>query len=228
MQSSLRWRIFVPLVLFTSIASTPRAHAGVWGDTWGGFVWGQTVLGIAEGLNLYAPTAELNGTVGGCFDLLAFLGGAGAVDSITAVDSATQQIMECAYQNDAPSGDDCPVALGTAYFVRLYEAPELSSGPPPECPETTLVSGVNLVGVGKPPATLTCFEVIASFGAGAVSAVQRLDPDKGAFEACVTTATESIVGIDFPIVAGEGYIVHAANAAGPVNLNDLKHPVCQN
>ena len=232
MHKFLSEKIFSALVLFAFlIAITPVARSGVWGDSWGSFVWGQDIMKegpiMKEGFNLYAPTEELTDTVVDCFALLAFLGGADAVESITSVDTATQQTQKCAYQNGAPSADNFPIVLGAAYLVEMKLPGELTSGPPPACPETTLDAGINLVGVGKPSTTLTCFEVITSFGAGAVSAVQRFNIDSGAFETCTINATGSILGIDFPILAGEGYIVHSTSTATPINLNDLTHPVCQ-
>jgi hypothetical protein len=46
------------------------------------------------------------------------------------------------------------------------------------------------------------------------------------FEACEVTSSGAATGSNFTIRAGEGYFVHAHVAAGPVNLNDITHPVC--
>ena len=232
MHKFLSDKILSALVLFAFlIANTPVARSGVWGDSWGNFVWGQGIIKegliMKEGLNLYAPTVELTDTVVDCFSLLTFLGGATAVESITSVDAAMQQTQKCAYQNGAPSADNFPIVLGTAYIVKMKLPRELTSGPPPACPETTLDAGVNLIGIGQPSTALTCFEVINSFGAGAVSAVQRFNIDRGVFETCTIDTTGSILGADFPILAGEGYIIHSTSTATPINLNDLTHLVCQ-
>ena len=163
----------------------------------------------------------------GCFDLLSFLGGPASVESIVAVVTATQQTSECSYQDAAPRGDDFPIVLGAAYVVKMTDQRELASGPPPSCPATTLGSGVNLVGVGQPPVSLACFDIIAAFGTGVVSTVERLNKTSNKFEACAFTVAATVTGTNFRILAGEGYIVHATVGGGPINLNDLTHPVCR-
>ena len=219
-------RIFVFLILFASIVSAQLVHAGVWGDRWGDFLWGPNVVQITHGLNLYAPTEEMDGTVTSCYDLLEFLGGDAALESIASIVTATQQTTQCMYDAGVPSGNDFPLLLGSAYLVRLKQQRELAFGPAPTCPATTLGAGVNLLGVGKPPAAMGCFDVITRFAVGVVSAVQRFDTERGTFETCALADTGSIVGSNFPIVPGQGYVVHATSAAAPVNLNDLTHAVC--
>lgn len=220
-----RWRCGLTLMLVVYASTPPVARSGVWGDTWGAFVWGLDLLSVPTGLTLYAPTAELAGEVAGCFDLLVHLGGADKVESITAVVPASQQAAECAYQDSLPSGDDFSLELGAAYLVRLKQSHELSAGPPPGCPATELDDGINLIAVGKPTVGLTCFDVITAYGSDSVSAMQRLNTERGAYESCVFDG-DSAVGNDFPVMAGEGYIVHAIGTALPVNFNDLNHPVC--
>ena len=39
-----------------SLLVSPPATAGVWGDAWGHFAWGQRSVELPVGLSLYAPT----------------------------------------------------------------------------------------------------------------------------------------------------------------------------
>ncbi len=200
---------------------------GVWGDPWGSLIWGPRTQDVPDGLSLYAPTAELSGAVTGCYDLLAELGGPGTVETISRILTATESTEQCAYQDTTPVGDDYPIELGAAYLVKLTQTESLASGPPPGCPDTVLQAGVNAVGVGKPLPNLTCADVIATFAPGVVASVERLDPDTRRFQSCTRVGAGPVTGTNFPIVAGEGYLLHAESPGGPINLNDLSHPVCQ-
>ena len=145
------------IVLASAIASAPSARSGEWGEPWGELLWGPRPQEIAQGLVLYAPTAELPGIVTGCFDLLMFLGGPVAVESITGLNSTSQQTFQCAYEVGTPIGVDFGIVLGAAFLVKLKQPKALPPpGPPKGCPATSLDSGVNLIGVGRPMGAMTC------------------------------------------------------------------------
>ena len=61
--------------------------------------------------------------------------------------------------------------------------------------------------------------LLDSLGSAAVSAVQRLDPARGAYESCAYTGTVR-AGDDFEIRQGEGYLIHTLRAVPAFNPND--------
>ncbi len=187
---------------------------------------GRPPLRLGAGLNLYAPTAELGDGVDSCFDLLTTLGGESVVFSIARLDPLGQVMQRCRFQAGLPAGDDFATQLGEAYLVDLLVARDVATGPAGGCPPTDLAAGVNLVGVAVPTADLRCRDLLAAFGAGVVGTVERLGPDLR-FEACATRqgqapsahARHRAVGVDFPVVVGEGYLVHGCmhRSSGPAS-----------
>lgn len=188
---------------------------------------------MADGLLLYAPTAEIAGNTSSCFQLLESLGGEGVVASISYVEPITQLTTNCSYQGGAVTGTDFVVELGTAYVVELAGPAEITAGAPGGCPETSLEAGINLVGVAVPPAGMSCMDVIVAFGTENIKAVERFNKTTARFEACVlgpaaddgvnafqTTLdlAPTIDGIDAAIVNFETTI-----ATGPVLLSDVSY-----
>lgn len=202
------------------------ARGGVWGDSWGSFLWGPRQQQVPEGLNLYAPTSEIAAGTTSCYLLLEHLGGPGSVDSVERVVTASQQTERCGYAGDLAAGEDFALALGAAYLVNLTQPRDLTAGPPPGCPDTNLAVGVNLVGIGRPPTALNCYDVLGTFGAGTITAIERIDKTVNRFEACSFTAAGIATGANFDIRAGEGYAVYAISPSAGINLNDQTHEVC--
>ncbi|RLB41580.1 MAG: hypothetical protein DRH12_07780 [Deltaproteobacteria bacterium] len=75
------------------------------------------------------------------------------------------------------------------------------------CAEPELVPGFNLVGFSCPPENYTAYDLLEDYGSDTVTSIRRFSPQKGAYEAAGFDENENIIGINFPIVRGEGYIV---------------------
>ena len=76
------------------------------------------------------------------------------------------------------------------------------------CGASNTIAGINLVGFSCVPPGGSAYDALAAFGGdGVISAVQRFNKETGLFE----TATYSSgipVGIDFPLINTESYMVH--------------------
>ncbi len=175
---------------------------------------------------LYAPTGELADGVTSCYALLAHLGGAGSVTTIRRPAVGAVPAAECGYQAGTPTGTDFTLELGRAYEIALAAVTEIEVGSPTGCPSTELSAGVNLVGVGAPPIGFGCHDMLMRLGTDDVASIERLDKFRDTFEACSVTPGGTVVGPDFPIRPGEGYLVHS-RAVLSVDLNDPAHPACQ-
>jgi hypothetical protein len=75
------------------------------------------------------------------------------------------------------------------------------------CAALNLKSGFNLIGIGCSAPGYSAFQLLSALGAENASGVQRYVPEKGAFETADFDGAGQHVGIDFPIVPGEGYFL---------------------
>ncbi|MFH0726523.1 MAG: RHS repeat-associated core domain-containing protein [Pseudomonadota bacterium] len=76
-----------------------------------------------------------------------------------------------------------------------------------QCLSYNLVPGTNLIGIACPESGYTAFKFLEAHQGQHVTSIQRFAADKGAFETAGIDPQGIVAGIDFPIVAGEGYIV---------------------
>jgi hypothetical protein len=77
-----------------------------------------------------------------------------------------------------------------------------------DCASLTLQAGINLVGYACPAEGYTAFDWLTTLGSDSVSAIQRYATETGAFETAAFDQTGQPVGVDFPIVPGEGYLIY--------------------
>jgi hypothetical protein len=80
------------------------------------------------------------------------------------------------------------------------------------CASPSLSAGLNLIGHPALPPGLGCYALLNALGDVTASSVQRFNTTDGRFETCdfyddgVNAPIPS--GVDYPIVAGEGYVVY--------------------
>ena len=75
------------------------------------------------------------------------------------------------------------------------------------CADLHLVPGVNPVGFACPPDDYSAFDLLVSLGRANASAVQKYDIVTGEFISASFREDGNVVGIDFTIAPGEGFIV---------------------
>ncbi len=173
------------------------------------------------GLNFIALPGVAPPGVSTCYDLLAFLGGSGIVESVAAIDRPGQTAPSCRLDNGLAVGDDFPIVAGEGYFARLLEGIMVDfTGVDAACPVSTLEVGVNAVGVPAPLPGETCYSLLDQLGLDAARSIERLNPATRDFEACVSDGADRS-GNDFPIRSGEGYLIHLLSGPVVINLNDL-------
>jgi len=78
------------------------------------------------------------------------------------------------------------------------------------CTTHDLRQGFNLVGFACPEEGYSAFQLLSDLGSENVSSVQRYSTEKGAFETAGfgPEPDSQVAGVDFPIVAGEGYFIY--------------------
>lgn len=75
------------------------------------------------------------------------------------------------------------------------------------CSSHDLKQGFNLIGIACPAEGYTAFQLLSGLGSEKVSSIQRFCAEKGAFETAGFEPGGQLVGVDFPILLGEGYFV---------------------
>ena len=106
-----------------------------------------------------------------------------------------------------PGNPDVILSGGEGVIVYALEEGELTFGLG-NCAPFDLHQGLNLVGVACPPEGYTAFDVLDALGEMSVSSMQRYNPETGAFESAAIDGAGMPVGVNFPIVPGEGYFIH--------------------
>jgi len=124
-------------------------------------------------------------------------------------DPATERYLTCG----ADGADPFPIDTGDAYAVQVEDAHRMPIEGTPECALAELSPGINLRGHPRPDAGLTCYRWLETLGADRMASIARLDPYTGRGESCAFRADGAeavIVGVDFPILPGEGYRLSAS------------------
>jgi hypothetical protein len=67
--------------------------------------------------------------------------------------------------------------------------------------------GFNLVGIARPPAGFSAYQLLSTLGPESIASVQRYSTEIGTFETAGFTSDGLIVGVDFPVIPGEGYFI---------------------
>lgn len=180
----------------------------------------QRSIEFVPGLNLFSLPVTVSSSTDSCFELLSVLGGASAVQSISRFNTTTQLFEVCAYSGATAAGENFSIRDGEGYQVRMKADKTVLFNGAAVCPALNLKKGTNLIGVPSPFAGLSCFDLLEALGAEKISTSQGYDKDLGAFEACTFANGSTPAGDDFPIVAGEAYLVSMRQDFASFNLND--------
>lgn len=178
----------------------------------------EAFLAFVPGFNLFAYPSAVPTEHDDCRGLAAALGGFdGGIVSIARIDPTSGLFQRCG----AGGGNDFPILAGEGYVIEADL--DLKQVWPWEatCPTRALTPGVQLVGHPATPRNLTCFVWIEAQEPGLVSAIQGFSRRTNRVESCVIADTHGTgpqaAGMDFPIRAGQGYLIHA-NRSGPLLL----------
>ena len=169
---------------------------------------------LEPGFNLFAYPVEAPPGLT-CVDLQQTL----AADAVSHLNPATQQFDACI----SPTAV-FPIQSGEGYIIETMSGGVFPFSGASSCPQIDLLTGVNLVGVPSAPEGFGCHDMLRAIGdATTISAIQRFNAITGAFEACAHADGQASgpVGVNFPIVAGEAYLVHMRQDVLGLNLNDL-------
>jgi hypothetical protein len=158
---------------------------------------------LRPGLNLVQPGSQAET----CRQLLMQMGGIGEAAEVLIDDYGNQRLVGC--NHDSAEDFDLPVT-GSAFWVRMERAKAIRTPSPGDCVAQELHAGVNLV--GYPATGQGCYQWLSALTTNGlqIAALQRFDTDSGRFQDCAALPDGGdtvVVGEDFPIRPGEGYLV---------------------
>ena len=164
---------------------------------------------IAPGLNVTGVTAELVAGRQTAIPLLSTWKVSG-VTAIESYDTNSGKMLRAELDGGGyPVGADFPLIENSALYVYSSQLNTLPLGISTTCAPLNLAAGFNLVSHACFPPNFSAFQFIASVGNANITSLSRLDLHSGRWQ---TAAVDSgtIVGDDFPLIPGEGYVIQAA------------------
>lgn len=171
-------------------------------------------VNFAAGFNIFGYPFALPKEFS-AYDLLVNIGAADDGLSILRYDSDEKVFQTTSYIGGSLSGENFALRAGEGYYLYLDAAKSVPFSGFSVCPGIIeLKAGLNLITHPSPPEDLTCYELLEEFGADVAASVQRFNSTTGAFETCAFADGDEEgaprpTGVDFPIVAGQGYILNA-------------------
>jgi hypothetical protein len=164
---------------------------------------GQTIVTIRPGLNLLAIPAEVK-YQSSLYSWLLFFGDGSEIEELFYLEQPAG-FYHSLKPGTIPDFD--PVLTGAEGLI-VYSLVEKDL--PFEtilCHDPELHQGFNLIGVPCPPAAYTAFDLLRDYGVSAVTSIQRYNASTGVFETAAYEADGTVIGVNFPILPGEGYIL---------------------
>jgi hypothetical protein len=163
---------------------------------------------IAPGLNVVGVTAALVSGQRTAFPLLTLWKPSG-VTALEAYDAVSGKMLRAELDESGnPSGADFPLAENSALYLYATQLNTLALGEQASCAPLNLAAGFNLAGYSCFPPDYLASAFLNSAGLAHITSLSRLDLETGRWQ---TAAVDGgvIVGDDFPLLTGEGYIIQS-------------------
>lgn len=162
-----------------------------------------TIILLNKGFNLIAIPADVTNQPD-LKDWLSVLGNSFEIEKVMAYDEANSRFVILIPED----GSNPSFTLQGGEGLIIYATGEKRVGfVSVDCSSLDLESGFNLIGIACPPNGYSAFQLLAELGSGNVSSIQRYSTEKGIFETAGFRQGGQVAGMNFPIVAGEGYFI---------------------
>jgi hypothetical protein len=163
-----------------------------------------TSVYLKKGFNLIAIPAEVSFV----YDLgswLTVIGDISEIEKVMAYDAANGKYITLIPEE--PSNPSVILQGREGLIVYAKQDKEVSFTSL-LCSSLDLNQGFNLIGIACPPDNYTAFQFLNALGSTNVTSIQRYSTEKGMFETAGFDQSSNASGIDFSIVAGEGYFIY--------------------
>jgi len=174
-------------------------------------------IALHKGLNIFGyPVTESTGLTS--FELLTLAGDNTEIEKILVYDKINNIYKEVFYDGTGPAGDSIAIGFGDGIMVYSMVDKTISFNPVIrpfnsyiECAPVDLAAGLNVTTFPCVPSGYTSYTLLADIrvagGDTSVSSLQRYNPGTGEFDTAAYHNGQ-LIGVDFPIVAGEGYFIY--------------------
>ncbi len=167
-----------------------------------------TIVNLKKGFNLVAIPAEVS-VQSDLRDWVPVIGDISQIEKVMAYDAqAEKYAMLIPGEPSNPSvilqGDE-----GLIVYAKQDQEVSFTSV---LCSGADLNQGFNLIGIACPPENYTAFQLLTALGSSNVTSIQRYSTDNGMFETAGYDQSSNPSGVDFPIIAGEGYFIYMKQA----------------
>ena len=164
----------------------------------------QTTIHLKKGFNLIAIPSDVTNQPD-LKDWLPVLGDSSEIEKVMVYDGQAGKFITL-IPGDA-SNPSFMLKGGEGLIVYAKQDKEISFTSV-LCSTHDLKPGFNLAGFACPEEDYSAYQILNDLGSENVSSIQRYSTEKGAFEAAGFGLEGQLVGVDFPIVQGEGYFIY--------------------
>jgi len=165
---------------------------------------------VKEGLSVIAVTKGMKESYANAFSLLNAWKGQFNVKSILVFEPMTGEMLQADMDGSGvTSGTNFTLTENMALMVYSDSSAEVDLGGMPECVSLNFNTGFNLISVPCVPDNYTAFMMIQSMGVDRTISIARYDNTTGRWDTAAVLGGE-VVGKDFLIMSGEGYIVYTS------------------
>jgi len=162
------------------------------------------LIHLKKGFNLIAIPADVS-SMSDLKDWMPILGDSFEIEKVMAYDEANNRFVTLIPED----GSNPSFTLQGGEGLIVYAKKEKQVGfVSVYCSSLDLEPGFNLIGIACPTEGYRAFDLLSNLGSAYVSSIQRYSTEKGAFETAGFGLDGQLVGVDFPIVAGEGYFIY--------------------
>jgi triacylglycerol esterase/lipase EstA (alpha/beta hydrolase family) len=162
-----------------------------------------TTTQLKKGFNFISIPAEVLFT-NDLKDWLLFLGDSTEIEKVMVYDDQADKFITLVPGD--PSNPSFTLEGGEGLIVYAKQDKQIAFESV-LCSTHDLRPGFNLVGFACRDDGYTAFQLLNDLGSEHVSSIQRYSTERGAFETVGFAPDGQLVGIDFPIIPGEGYFI---------------------
>jgi len=164
---------------------------------------GTTVTQLKKGFNFIAIPAEVEYQKN-LREWLPILGDSSVIEKVLVYDGQAGKFITLIPGN--PLNESFMLQGGEGLIVYAKQDKEIAFTSV-LCSTHDLKPGFNLAGFACPANGYSAYQLLNDLGRENVSSIQRYSTEKGAFETAGFTQDGQLAGVDFSIVAGEGYFI---------------------
>ena len=164
----------------------------------------QTTIHLKKGFNLIAIPADVS-TQSDLKDWLPELGDSSKIEKVMVYDHQAGKFITLIPGD--PLNESFMLNGGEGLIVYAKQNKDVTFTSV-LCATLDLKPGFNLVGFACPADEYTVFQLLSDLGSENVTSIQRYSTTNGVFETAGFGPDGQLVGVDFPIVAGEGYFIY--------------------